>query len=88
MDQLLVVRRVALYDLGHLDLLELRFESGPHPLDRVVLGPVGHIEDGLDLVLLEELGGLLAMVHSTVVEEQDECLGLISLEQDQYELDE
>jgi hypothetical protein len=72
---------VALDDLGHLDFLELRLETGPHPLDRVVLGPVGYIEDAFVLVVLEELGGLFDMMHSIVVEEKDECLGLACLQQ-------
>ena len=50
-DDLLVVGAAPVQDEGHLFLLELMLQLGPHAIDGVVLGGVGNAEDRLDAVL-------------------------------------
>ena len=71
-DQLRVVWDRLLEYGRHLPLFELGLELAPDSLNGIVLGAVRNVEDRFDLVLLKKLGDLLAVVHATVVHEEDE----------------
>ena len=65
--ELLEVGGAAVQDGGQASLLETQLDLRPHALNRVVFWGVGHIEDDLDLIILQELCHLLTVVHAAVV---------------------